>query len=373
MSGLESYTGRKSSIFPHPQIAMEPVGSGRGEGTKFTYTTGTVTMRNYIQRKAGLQGEFHHSYGALLVEVNSNGNWWCRQINADSNGTFYDLDVCVNKGIVTTGHRIEGITWGDIHHEERDDRVYEAHWGVSGVGGMIDDLRPKYQFMHDVNSFKARSHHRIKDPHERFKNWIHGTESVEMEIDGIGNWMDTITRDFCATIVVDSNHHNHIGKWLKEDHRFDAPNVAFWYGMNKKMTDLITSKAAFSYLQESLRYQGFPCSGVKFLMQDEPFIICNDANGGIECGDHGDLGVNGSRGNPRAFTRMGRKRNIGHFHGPGIYKGVYVGGTSGTLTPDWTAGPSTWSNSDIITYKNGKRAILTLWPAGPNGEMQYRA
>lgn len=373
LSGFEAYTGRASGIFPHPQIAMRPVASGRTEGTKFNYTTGAVTLLNYVQRKAGLKAEFHHAFGALLVEVDSEGSWWCRQLNADDSGTFYDLDLRVKDGEITTGHRIKGITWGDIHHEERDERVYACHWGKNGKGGMIDDLQPEYQFLHDVNSFKARSHHRIKDPHERFKNWVNGTESIEVELVGIGEWMKTIERETCKTVVVDSNHHNHIGRWLKEDHRFDAPNVEFWYGMNKKISDLITAGQPYSYLQESLRYFGYPCDGVRFLMQDESFILCPDAGGGIECGDHGDLGPNGSRGNPKVFTRMGRKRNIGHFHGPGIYKGVYVSGTSGTLTPDWTAGPSTWSNSDVITYPNGKRAILTLWAKDKESPMKYRA
>jgi len=82
LSGMESYTGRKSAIFPHVKLAMESVASGKHEGTKFIYTTGTVTQRNYIQRKAGLKAEFHHCYGGLLVEVDGDGNWFVRQLNA---------------------------------------------------------------------------------------------------------------------------------------------------------------------------------------------------------------------------------------------------------------------------------------------------
>jgi hypothetical protein len=30
--------------------------------------------------------------GALLVEVNEDGNWWATQLNADSDGTIRDLE-----------------------------------------------------------------------------------------------------------------------------------------------------------------------------------------------------------------------------------------------------------------------------------------
>src|SRR5579859_4353210 len=81
LAGLESYTGRKSAIFPHAKLAMRSIATMQGEGVKLNYTTGTVTQRNYIQKREGVIAEFHHIYGALLVEVNSNGNWWVRQLN----------------------------------------------------------------------------------------------------------------------------------------------------------------------------------------------------------------------------------------------------------------------------------------------------
>ncbi len=120
LSGFQVYTGQKSAVFPHVKLCMESVPTSKHEPAKFTYTTGTITMRNYIQKGAGLKAEFHHCYGALLVEVDSDGDWFCRQLSADSDGTFYDLDVKVKNGKVTTGHRIEGLTLGDIHEEKKD-------------------------------------------------------------------------------------------------------------------------------------------------------------------------------------------------------------------------------------------------------------
>jgi hypothetical protein len=62
---------------------MKSVASVKSDPTKFNWTTGTVTLRNYIQKKAGQKAEFHHCYGALLVEVDSTGAWGVRQLLAD--------------------------------------------------------------------------------------------------------------------------------------------------------------------------------------------------------------------------------------------------------------------------------------------------
>jgi len=59
LSGFQVYTGQKSGIFPHVKLCMESVPTSKHEPAKFNYTTGTLTMRNYIQKGAGLKAEFH--------------------------------------------------------------------------------------------------------------------------------------------------------------------------------------------------------------------------------------------------------------------------------------------------------------------------
>src|SRR6266478_5914623 len=113
LAGLESYTGRQSAIFPHAKLAMRSIATMQGEGVKLNYTTGTVTQRNYIQKREGVIAEFHHIYGALLVEVNSEGHWWVRQLNQDEGtGTLQDLRVLVQNGkIVSTEAPVEAVVW----------------------------------------------------------------------------------------------------------------------------------------------------------------------------------------------------------------------------------------------------------------------
>ena len=84
MSGLYNYTGDQSAIIPHAKLELESVPTHKEDETKLMYTTGAVTMRNYIQQKAGQKAEWHHAYSALVVEVDDDGDWFVRQINAES-------------------------------------------------------------------------------------------------------------------------------------------------------------------------------------------------------------------------------------------------------------------------------------------------
>ncbi len=361
LSGLESYTGRKSCIVPSVKIAMESVPSGKYEPVKLMFTTGTVTQRNYIQRKAGLVAEFHHSYGALLVEVDSEGDWFCRQIVSDSDGVIHDLDIKVDRnGTLTKNNRVEAITWGDIHVAQMDLETYRLAWGEKGV---FNTLRPRYQFFHDVLDFRSRSHHDDKKPHTMFKRYVDGDSDVANECTKAAEFLRSVTNKNSLSVVVDSNHHDHLGRWLEEKNGLlDPKNSQFWLNMNQRVySDIASGVERPLYFALMMKEVMPDFKDFKALARDESMIICHDANGGIECGIHGHSGPNGSRGNPKVYTRMGRKVNIGHVHSASITDGVYVAGTCADLSPDWTTGPTSWSHSHIVTFPNGKRQIITMW------------
>ena len=169
LSGLELHTGRQSAVYPHAKMHLTSVASGKFEGTKLMYTTGSVTKRNYLQKKAGQTAEPHHCYGGLLVEINEDGSFFARQVQADESGILHDLDLRVQGGIVYTDNVVEAITWGDIHAYKMDPVVFEACWGE---GGMLDTLQPKHQFFHDVFDMYARNHHERKNPHRMFERKV---------------------------------------------------------------------------------------------------------------------------------------------------------------------------------------------------------
>ncbi len=359
LSGFGSYTGRKSGIFPHTKIAMRSVASAKHEPTKFNWTTGTITQRNYLQRTAGLKAEWHHCYGAVLVEVDSSGDWFVRQLQVDDRGELYDLDLKVtNRGRIVKNVRVEAISWGDAHVTRMEKAVAETLWGE---GGMIDTLRPKVQFMHDLVDIRACDHHSRNNPHARFSRYIEGNDNAVADIIDTVDFVKHADRSWCDMVVVNSNHDDWIQRWLREaDYRTDPPNAVFFLEAQLEVYRHIESGEKFDVVGWAMRKCG--CSnGIRFLELDESYVICKSRNDGIECGHHGHNGINGARGSARAFSRTGRRTNTGHTHSAEIIDGNWVAGVTAALDQGYNKGLSSWSQSSIVTHPNGKRQMVTLW------------
>lgn len=362
ISGLETYGGSTSVVFPHTKIEMRSIATTPDMPVKMIYTTGAVTLMNYLQKKLGIKAEHHHRYAFLLVEVDSKGNWWARQVAARKNGrTIQDLNVLVEDGkVISTDAKVDAITWGDLHSALSQPEVVES----SQV--MLDALKPKYQFLHDIMEGVSFNRHMIKHaplPHLYFHRWLRGLHRVEAELKVTRETLEKYLRPWCKTVVPDSNHD---GAWLqswlnKYDYRFDPANAEIFLRMQKFMYEEIRNGKLpknvnlTKYVMET--ESGLAPAAIKFLLPDESFPV-----GEVECGMHGHLGPNGGFGNPATLSKIGKKATTAHTHSCGIYHGLYVAGTSSKLTTEWdyTMGPSSWSHSHVVLYPNGQRAIITM-------------
>lgn len=367
LAGLETYSHRKSAIFPHAKLAMRSVATLQGEGTKLNYTTGTVTLPNYIQKKEGIKAEQHHKFGALIVEVDHTGYWAVRQLGwSEKFQNIQDLDVVVHEGKITTGNSVEAITWGDIHGTMAEE------WVVDRSQDMLDFLRPRYQFLHDVMAGEATNRHVIKhapDAHYGFQRWLRGYHRVDAEIVDTIKVLRKYLRPWCETVVPDSNHD---GWWLRSwllryDYRYDPANAELFLDLQKWFYEQIRKnvEAGDASGSKNINLTGYAFAkfgltekDIKFLLPDESFTILDKR---IECGQHGHLGINGGFSSPEKLAKVGRRMNTAHTHVCGIYDGLYVAGTSSKLVWSYNYGFSSWSHSHIITYPNGQRAILTMW------------
>jgi hypothetical protein len=366
LSGLESYSGPASGVFPHAKIALESVPVIGERPPKINYTTGAVTQRNYISKKEGIKAEFHHAYGALFVEVDLvSGHWWARQLNATDDGSFYDLTRSVADGAVTLGHRLLAFNPGDVHAVEIDRTTRALLWGR---GGAIDILMPLHQFWHDTFSHRARSHHELKSFERRYAKWVAGAaqDSVETELVVTAELLQFAHRDWCKTIVVSSNHDRHLDRWLDEaDYKQDPANAEFFLAAQLARVRAIRDGREWDGLKWAVRraLQGsdptfFP-GHIRFLGRDESFRIGPPGHE-IECGSHGDEGPNGARGNAGNLSRIPIRMNIGHSHSACLREGLAQAGVCHRpKQSSYAHGASSWSTSHIATYQNGKRAILT--------------
>lgn len=349
LTGLESYCGRSSIIVPHNRFALKCVPSRKQHMPKEMMTTGSVTQRRFIQRKAGQVAHFHHVLGALLVEVTADGYWHVHHLNADDNGSFYWLDKYVEDGQVRKNTQgIPGLVLGDVHHEKID-------WTQSDIVlRLIEGLQPAEVVVHDLIDFQSRNHHNIKDPLFRVKV---NDARVEDEIAAAAEWLWRLrSRSNAKILVVKSNHDEALTRWIKEtDWRDDPTNAEFYllvaYYMVFRMRNGIRRFDPLEWAINRHRTEGL--STATFLQLDESYEIA-----GIEVGMHGHIGPNGARGNPRSFSKMGFKTFTAHTHSPSIVDGCYTVGVLGNLDMGYNIGPSNWMHAHGIIYPNGKRAFI---------------
>src|SRR5699024_2962588 len=95
-------------IFGHPKVHLEVLPTLDCESPKKMFTTGAITHKNYTDSKAGKKGEFNHTFGFVIVELDGDV-FHARQITAKKNGDFNDIYHKVRKGKVTPLKNIEGI------------------------------------------------------------------------------------------------------------------------------------------------------------------------------------------------------------------------------------------------------------------------
>jgi hypothetical protein len=362
ISGLHSYTRSSSGIIPHAKVQLESIPTHITDPVRMMYTTGAVTKQNYVQKKAGQKATFHHVFGALLVEVDEDGLWFVRQLIADSDtGYFYDLDTYYTDHDVHYNVRVEGINWGDVHIEKMDHMV--AYACFNGPDNMLDVLNPAYQFVNDVVDFSSRNHHNINDPYFKFMMQLKKTEKVEDNIKMVGEFLKSIESKNTMTIVVESNHDLAFKRWLKESDYKNDPVNAIYFLQNQLAiyNSMQEGNNSFSIFEYAVMKTQPSLENVKFLRTDESFRICDNHGNGVECGDHGHNGNNGARGGIKSFQVRGSRYNIGHSHSAGIKDGVYQAGHLTDISKmTYVKGASSWSHSNIITYQNGKRAMVTI-------------
>jgi hypothetical protein len=232
---------------------------------------------------------------------------------------------------------------------------------------MLDELHPRFQFVHDLMAGSVTNHWSKKSLHKRFQNFVRSGawNDLRKEFVVCNEHLRDLHRESCQTYVVDANHDRPwIERWLDSREGLDDPkNAVIWLKLNAAVYEAMEADPfgrKFHVLEHACRMLGLDKRVATFLREDESLLI---TDAGIECGMHGSLGPNGARGNAANLSRMGRKANIGHLHKAGIQDGIYVAGVSCDIKSDvwYTRGPSSWSHSHIVTYPNGKRTIITVW------------
>lgn len=370
LTGFKNYCGADSVIIPHAKHAAESVATTPCVDTKIMYTTGAATLANYVEKTAGQKGKWWHTIGAVVVEVDEEGDWFVRQINCvGDTGEFQDLNTVVNpsgvKGIQTS---VAGIQWGDIHANTLSEDIKKVNWGSKGIA---ETLNPDVQFAHDCLNFSdPNGHHTRDDPYYRFSAFVNGTPTIEDEVKSTYSIIDKMA-EFGEVVVVESNHDLHLEQYLKQGcYKKDPRNALFFLRMQTLNYEAIARGEKLQTFKTACEMvNGTIPNNVRFLKTDESYNFC-----GIECGVHSHNGANGSKGSINGYANMGVRFNIGHSHSFGIKGPVFQAGVCMVQEDSgYAKGPSSWSITHILTYGNGKRTGLTLKWSDEQQRWKWRA
>lgn len=365
LTGFEGITHGESGILGHTKLQLKVVATPQGKYPKILTTTGACTVRNYTDTRAGKLGDFHHTLGAAVVEVD--GPWFAlRQINASKDGSFYDLDYLFDgtqrnpvNYIGSIGNS-PGIVLGDTHVEGIDPDVEKATFE-----DIIPFFRPKKIIHHDLEDGGSVNHWAQKNPFVTGARHFSKAGSAEEEFYTALQFVtDRTPSDGTQSFIVASNHNDWLHRWILErdwktlspkDRGFYLKVASKLYEQSKLLTGDDAEKLNAFIILAKEHFESGEHGNVKVLDYEESLLI-----EGIECGMHGHYGPNGSRGSARNMKRIGVKSIIGHSHTPAIEEGCYQVGTSTKLTRGYTHGPSSWLNTHCLIYPNGKRTLINI-------------
>jgi hypothetical protein len=372
LAGFEGLTRAGVSIIvPAVKVALKCTASLKGADGKDLYSTGAVTKRHYVKRKAGQVADSEHNIAALFVEVFEDGSYSARHLEQMANTSgFYDLHTAYTASeAIPVPDSVACLQFGDIHAEKMtfDNRVQAL--------AMLRKFKPANVMLHDVLDFSSRNHHNIKDAFFIARNDA-GQESVVNDLNAVSGFIIEVLESYAAEYnarvrIIESNHDLALERWIKEaDFKKDALNAGVYLPLATAMMREAYKGRELNLLQHAMTLprgelvdaagnENIPITDsafwqlVNFHGTDESVTIA-----GVEHGVHGHSGLNGSRGSPAQFRTLGVPMNTGHTHTPSIQGAVYTAGVAASLEMGYNVGPSSWRIAHVVTYVNGQRQVI---------------
>ncbi len=341
---------QRQQVVPVSNFKLPHVGMSTGAITIADYST-----ENYMSERLAYIAEHDHVIGALVVELEDDGEMFhYRQIQADTDGSFYDIAGLVLKKYTPDGVEevdlddagAAAFVMGDWHSGETDPVVAEAWKQVCGI------VSPEYLMVHDGFNGLSINHHEMDDHIKRAQRSMNGQLSLEAELKAFAHDLDVLSPlARKSVVVVKSNHDDFLYKYLKNGWYVEDPQ--------NHLFSLDLAKAAIQG-EDSLQFAVEKVIGldtktnVRWLKRNEDFKIAR-----IQLGAHGDKGSNGSKGTLAQMEESFGFSVTGHSHVPQILRGAWSVGTSSYLKLDYNAdSPSSWMNTSCIVYPNGQRQLI---------------
>lgn len=350
LTGLSRFAQRRSFIFASPKQRLQPVAVSNKNMPHVMMTTGAITLpryhgAKYIQHRTDYIATADHTIGAIVVEVKDSKEYYFRQIQAEPNGSFIDLDKHYSTDGVKKAPRALAVVYGDWHSGVTDALAKQ------GGAELCALVRPEHLVIHDGFDGRSINHHEIKKKATRARRAAEQRDSLATELLGLKMDLDGHLSPLADRIVfVKSNHDEVIARWLEDaSHVNDPKNAALG---SKLFAAMVEGHDPLQYALEQLL--ALECKDkMVWLSRDEDFKLA-----GIELGAHGDLGPNGATGSLKATEAAYGSSVSGHAHWAAILRNAWQVGTKSKLKQGYNVGPSSWTHTDCIVHANGTRQLI---------------
>lgn len=352
ITGLSRIGNREGSfVFASTKQFLEFVPSGNKRGTNYSImTTGACTLPRYysntfVSKRLSYIAESDHTIGAIIVEIQDDSVFHFRQIQADIDGSFIDLGVQYNPD-GTTDRVAVNLVLGDLHATNVDDDALEA---VLHLTSTMDIDRV---FLHDVFDGVSVNHHEttIAKRSIREMKGYHELHHELQQTHGLIEHIDGYIQPN-EIVIVKSNHDEFLTRYLDEGRYIGDPTNH--YISLKIATALFESKDVLKHAFDVVDCPS-PAHWT-FLDRSSSYKI-----GDVECGSHGDLGLNGSKPSLATLEKVYGDCVIGHAHTAAIHRGVFRVGTMCKLDMGYNRGPTSWTHTSCLVYENGQRQLINV-------------
>lgn len=284
--------GQKQNLIvcsPKQHLQVCIVGNSKHPHT--VQSTGFITEPSYQDNGIGRLAEQSHVRGGIIVET-AKDIFLTRKVSIDDNGGFYDIDCYIKGAKVTKGHRVECLVLGDAHVEHEDPTL------TTLLQEIVEATQPKRLVLHDVLDGASTSPF-VKGADKRH------LPCIVSEVRKIIDWIEAIrsaSYGGMEIIIVNSNHHNFVDRWLKAGEYHHDP-INHKIGLQLKLAEfdgVSPMEFFFGHLKD-----------VKILGPDDDYFV-----GDIQVANHGHKGPNGAKGSKGNTGKLAYRSITAHTHEP---------------------------------------------------------
>lgn len=326
----------QSLIIAHAKQDMEIVGTGNNTTPRMLHTTGAITLPEYLPNRVGAIASDQHVLGGLIVEVDGD-KFWVRQVQFAPDGSFCDIDGYKYTSSKRTRVSASGFRPGDIHSGRENTEVLLAD------ERLCINIKPCETFVEDVFDGSSITHHNEGKFITRTKRLFKTLENELVHCEGL---LRSIASSCGGQIVVvDSNHHEHLSRYLEEGRYLKDDNHELAHRM---VTEIYDDK-------DPLKSRIDPNNEYIWLTSESDHLV-----EGVQMAGHGHLGVGGARGSLVQMERAYGAGMAGHSHTPAIRGKMFQVGHSSEKRHGYNKGISTWLNTRGVVWPGGQCQLVTV-------------